>query len=107
MLSKLNLLKNLHLRKEKNTWKRKHSFSTIIMKNSRKKLSVNFVIDEGKRIDGRRLNEVRPIWIEIDYLPSTHGSAVFTRGETQSLTSLHLGTKNDEVLLDNALDYQV
>ncbi|MEO5905717.1 MAG: polyribonucleotide nucleotidyltransferase, partial [Saprospiraceae bacterium] len=66
----------------------------------------NFVIDEGRRIDGRRNDEVRPIWIEIDYLPSTHGSAVFTRGETQALTSLTLGTKNDEVLLDNALDYR-
>ena len=65
-----------------------------------------FVIDEGIRIDGRKTNEVRPIWIEIDYLPTTHGSAVFTRGETQSLTSLTLGTKNDEVLLDNALDYR-
>lgn len=66
----------------------------------------NFVITEGVRIDGRKTDEVRPIWIEIDYLPSTHGSAVFTRGETQSLTSLTLGTKNDEVLLDNALDYR-
>ncbi len=66
----------------------------------------NFVITSGKRIDGRRTDEVRPIWIEVDYLPSTHGSAVFTRGETQSLTSLTLGTKNDEVLLDNALDYR-
>ncbi|MDQ3017865.1 MAG: polyribonucleotide nucleotidyltransferase, partial [Bacteroidota bacterium] len=66
----------------------------------------NFVLDEGRRIDGRKTNEVRPIWIEVDYLPSTHGSAVFTRGETQSLTSLTLGTKNDEVLLDNALDYR-
>lgn len=65
-----------------------------------------FVIDERRRIDGRRTDEVRPIWIEVDYLPSTHGSAVFTRGETQSLTSLTLGTKNDEVLLDNALDYR-
>ena len=66
----------------------------------------NFVIDTGMRIDGRKTNEVRPIWIEVDYLPSTHGSAVFTRGETQSLTSLTLGTKNDEQLLDNALDYR-
>ena len=66
----------------------------------------NFVIDTGTRIDGRKTNEVRPIWIEVDYLPSTHGSAVFTRGETQSLTSLTLGTKNDEMLLDNALDYR-
>src|SRR5687768_9597303 len=66
----------------------------------------NFVINEGRRIDGRKTDEVRPIWVEIDYLPTTHGSAVFTRGETQALTSLTLGTKNDEVLLDNALDYR-
>ncbi len=65
-----------------------------------------FVLDESRRIDGRRTDEVRPIWIEVDYLPSTHGSAVFTRGETQALTSLTLGTKNDEMLLDNALDYR-
>ncbi len=72
-----------------------------------KKLVVReFVVNEGKRIDGRKSNEVRPIWIEVDYLPTTHGSAVFTRGETQALTSLTLGTKNDEVLLDNALDYK-
>lgn len=66
----------------------------------------NYVIDEGVRIDGRKSNEVRLIWAEIDYLPTTHGSAVFTRGETQALASLTLGTKNDEVLLDNALDYR-
>ncbi len=72
----------------------------------KKEVVRHFVVDEGKRIDGRKMDEIRPIWIEIDYLPSTHGSAVFTRGETQSLTSLTLGTKNDEVLLDNALDFR-
>jgi polyribonucleotide nucleotidyltransferase len=72
----------------------------------KKEIIRHLVIDEGRRLDGRKTNEIRPIWIEIDYLPSTHGSAVFTRGETQSLTSLTLGTKNDEVLLDNALDYR-
>ncbi len=72
----------------------------------KKEVVRHFVIDEGKRIDGRKTDEIRPIWIEIDYLPSTHGSAIFTRGETQSLTSLTLGTKNDEVLLDNALDFR-
>ncbi len=72
----------------------------------KKEVIRHFVLDSGTRIDGRKTNEVRPIWIEADYLPSAHGSAVFTRGETQSLTSLTLGTKNDELLLDNALDYR-
>ncbi len=61
------------------------------------------VLDESIRLDGRKLDEIRPIWCEVDYLPSTHGSAIFTRGETQSLTSLTLGTKNDEAMMDNAL----
>lgn len=61
------------------------------------------VLSDGLRLDGRQFDEVRPIWCEVDYLPSTHGSAIFTRGETQSLTSLTLGTKQDEVLIDTAL----
>lgn len=61
------------------------------------------VLDDSIRLDGRKLDEIRPIWCEVDYLPSTHGSAIFTRGETQSLTSLTLGTKNDEAMMDNAL----
>ena len=63
------------------------------------------VLSEGKRLDGRATTEVRPIWSEIDYLPSAHGSAIFNRGETQALTSLTLGTKKDQMLIDNALDY--
>ncbi len=61
------------------------------------------ILDEGKRLDGRKTTEIRPIWSEVDYLPGPHGSAVFTRGETQSLTSVTLGTKNDEKLIDEAL----
>jgi len=61
------------------------------------------ILSDGKRLDGRKSDEVRPIWCEVDYLPSSHGSAVFNRGETQSLTSLTLGTKQDQVLIDNAL----
>ncbi len=61
------------------------------------------VLSEKVRLDGRKLNEIRPIWTEIDYLPSTHGSAIFTRGETQALASLPLGTKQDEMMIDNAL----
>ncbi|HEY6913361.1 MAG TPA: polyribonucleotide nucleotidyltransferase, partial [Paludibacter sp.] len=61
------------------------------------------ILDEGKRLDGRKTTEIRPIWSEVDYLPGTHGSAVFTRGETQSLTTVTLGTKMDEKLVDEAL----
>lgn len=61
------------------------------------------ILDEGKRLDGRKTTEIRPIWIETDYLPGPHGSAVFTRGETQSLTTVTLGTKNDEKIVDDAL----
>lgn len=63
----------------------------------------NFVLDTQERIDGRKPNEIRPIWTEVDYLPSAHGSAVFTRGETQSLTSVTLGTKLDEQMIDGAM----
>ncbi|MEO5675405.1 MAG: polyribonucleotide nucleotidyltransferase [Chitinophagales bacterium] len=64
----------------------------------------NLILDEGKRLDGRKTDEIRPIWIEVDYLPSAHGSAVFTRGETQSLTTVTLGTKLDELMLDKAME---
>ncbi len=61
------------------------------------------ILDEGIRLDGRKLDEIRPIWCEIDYLPSAHGSAVFTRGETQSLTTVTLGTKLDEKVIDEVM----
>jgi polyribonucleotide nucleotidyltransferase len=61
------------------------------------------ILDEGKRLDGRKTTEIRPIWSEVDYLPGAHGSAIFTRGETQSLTTVTLGTKMDEKLVDEAL----
>lgn len=61
------------------------------------------ILDEGKRLDGRKTTEIRPIWSEIDYLPMAHGSAVFTRGETQSITTVTLGMKNDEKLVDEVL----
>lgn len=63
------------------------------------------VLDEGKRLDGRQTTEIRPIWSEINPLPGPHGSAIFTRGETQSLTTVTLGTKSDEKLVDNVLDH--
>ncbi|ETK03910.1 polynucleotide phosphorylase [Tannerella sp. oral taxon BU063 isolate Cell 5] len=62
------------------------------------------ILDEGKRLDGRRTTDIRPIWIEPDYLPGPHGSAVFTRGETQSLTTVTLGTKSDEKIVDDVLN---
>ncbi|MDR1103234.1 MAG: polyribonucleotide nucleotidyltransferase, partial [Tannerella sp.] len=61
------------------------------------------ILDEGKRLDGRRTTDIRPIWIETDYLPGPHGAAVFTRGETQSLTTVTLGTKTDEKIVDDVL----
>ncbi len=62
------------------------------------------ILDEGIRLDGRKTNEIRPIWCEVDYLPGPHGSAVFTRGETQSLSTVTLGTKLDEKILDDVLN---
>ena len=61
------------------------------------------ILDEGKRLDGRKTTEIRPIWCEVGYLPGPHGSAVFTRGETQSLTSVTLGTKRDEKIIDDVM----
>ena len=61
------------------------------------------ILEERKRLDGRKLDEIRDIWTEVNYLPSVHGSAVFTRGETQSLTSVTLGSKMDEQIIDGAV----
>ena len=68
-----------------------------------KKAMRNMILDEGKRLDGRRTDEIRPIWCEVGYLPAAHGSAIFTRGETQSLTTVTLGTKLDEKVKDEVL----
>jgi len=59
------------------------------------------ILDEGVRLDGRTTTQIRPIWGEVDYLPGSHGSAIFTRGETQSLSSITLGTKMDEKKIDS------
>ncbi|MDD2635822.1 MAG: polyribonucleotide nucleotidyltransferase [Bacteroidales bacterium] len=61
------------------------------------------VLKEKVRLDGRKTNEIRPIWCEVDYLPSVHGSALFTRGETQALTTVTLGNKMDEQMIDGAM----
>ncbi|MES2419166.1 MAG: polyribonucleotide nucleotidyltransferase [Bacteroidota bacterium] len=62
----------------------------------------NLLLNEGIRLDGRSTTQIRPIWSEVGYLPAAHGSAVFTRGETQSLTSVTLGSKDDEQMIDGA-----
>jgi polyribonucleotide nucleotidyltransferase len=59
------------------------------------------ILDEGVRLDGRSTTDIRAIWGEVDYLPGSHGSSIFTRGETQSLSSVTLGTKMDEKIIDN------
>ena len=68
-----------------------------------KKAARDLVLNEGIRLDGRNTKEIRPIWSEVDILPSAHGSALFTRGETQSLTTVTLGTKLDEQMVDGAM----
>ena len=68
-----------------------------------KKVVRDLALNEGKRIGGREFDEVRPVWIEMDYLPSPHGSALFTRGETQALATVTLGDKPDEQLIDQAM----
>lgn len=68
-----------------------------------KEAARNLTLNEKKRLDGRKLDEIRPIWSVVDYLPSAHGSAIFTRGETQSLTTCTLGTKMDEMMIDGAV----
>lgn len=68
-----------------------------------KKASRDLVLNEGVRLDGRKPKDIREIWSEVDYLPSPHGSALFTRGETQSLTTVTLGTKLDQQTIDGAM----
>jgi len=61
------------------------------------------ILDKAVRLDGRKTDEIRPIWCEVDYLPSAHGSAVFTRGETQAIATVTLGTKMDAKLVDDVM----
>jgi polyribonucleotide nucleotidyltransferase len=72
-------------------------------KEIQKKACRDLVLNQGVRLDGRKTTEIRPIWTEVNYLPSAHGSAIFTRGETQSLSTVTLGTKLDEQLIDGAM----
>ena len=71
--------------------------------SAEKKAIREMMMQDRVRLDGRQLDEIRPIWSEINYLPGAHGSAVFTRGETQSLTTVTLGTKRDEQIIDGAM----
>jgi polyribonucleotide nucleotidyltransferase len=68
-----------------------------------KEAARNLVLNERVRLDSRKPDQIRPIWSEVDYLPSAHGSAIFSRGETQSLTTVTLGTKLDEQMIDSAM----
>jgi polyribonucleotide nucleotidyltransferase len=70
---------------------------------AQKKAVRDLLLNEEVRLDGRKPQDIRPIWSEVDYLPGTHGSSIFTRGETQSLTTLTLGSKREEQMIDGAL----
>ena len=69
-------------------------------RKSEKEAIRNLTLNQGLRLDGRKTNEIRPIWCEVDYLPSTHGSSIFTRGETQALATVTLGTSRDSNQID-------
>lgn len=107
---------NKHARKEGFTAVKKEFLETMAdaedakiaiakryLAKAEKKAARDLVLNTGKRLDGRALNQVRPIECEVDFLPSAHGSALFTRGETQSLTTVTLGTKLDEQMIDSAM----
>jgi polyribonucleotide nucleotidyltransferase len=85
-----------------------HTYDTFLIKkyyhDIEKEAARKLVLDERTRLDGRKLDQIRPIWSEVDYIPSAHGSAVFTRGETQSLTTVTLGTKLDEQNFDSPMN---
>ena len=67
---------------------------------AQKKAVRDLVLNEGIRLDGRKTTDIRPIWCEVDYLPSTHGSSIFTRGETQALATVTLGTSREANVID-------
>ncbi len=75
-----------------------------ILHDLEKDLMRKRILDEGIRLDGRNTKQIRPITVELGILPRTHGSALFTRGETQSLTTITLGTKNDEQIIDGLFE---
>ena len=79
------------------------SLAKVYLHDIEKEAARQLVLQERYRLDGRKLNEIRQITCEVDYLPTPHGSAVFTRGETQSLTTVTLGTKMDEQIIDQPM----
>jgi len=79
------------------------SLAKTYLHDIEKEAARQLVLQERYRLDGRKLNEIRQITCEVDYLPTPHGSSVFTRGETQSLTTVTLGTKMDEQIIDQAM----
>ncbi len=83
---------------------KEEAFISVYFKDSMKEAVRDVILNEKIRLDGRQFDEIRPIWSEVDYIPMAHGSAVFTRGETQSLTTLTLGGKLDEQMIDNATE---
>ena len=82
----------------------KHAEATRYYENVMRDAMRRCVLDEGKRLDGRKTDEIRPIWCEVSALPMPHGSAIFQRGETMSLSTCTLGTKMDEKLVDDVLE---
>lgn len=75
-----------------------------LLEKNKKKIVREVVLSEGKRLDGRKTDEVRPIWTEVDVLPAAHGSSLFNRGETQALGVVTLGSKVDKMLVDTAFE---
>ena len=88
---------------EKEEYKAKCALASRYYHDVEKEAMRNMILDEGVRLDGRVCTQVRPIWCEVDYLPCAHGSAIFTRGETQSLATVTLGTKMDMKERDEVL----
>ncbi len=103
--TKKGMVEALKTEKGEEYYTEKKKFVDRYFDKLKKEVVRDMVLTDGVRLDGRKLDEIRPIWSEVDYLPSTHGSALFTRGETQSLTSLTLGTKLDEMMVDNAMNH--
>ena len=98
-------LKETVLEQQGEEWMEENGdFVSSYFEKLKKEIIREMVMGEGVRLDGRDYSTVRPIWTEVDYLPSAHGSAIFTRGETQALTSMTLGSKKDNLMIDTALD---
>jgi polyribonucleotide nucleotidyltransferase len=100
---KEELIASLPVIEDKDEAKKRKTMLDRYYHDVEKKAVRNLILDENIRLDGRKTDQIRPIWCEVDYLPAAHGSAVFTRGETQSLTSVTLGSKMDEKIVDEVM----